>query len=188
MSLPLVEVAKNKVSTYLRNGGIAVDATMGNGFDTVFLASKLAKNGQVYAFDIQQKALEATAQRLKEANLNNYHLFLDSHENIIEHLEANNINSICCAMFNLGYLPGSDKTRQTSTAATLKALNCCLSKLQAPGIISVIAYTGHVGGAEETAMVKSWANGLSTQQYRVSIEIPVTLKASPPELILIERV
>jgi len=188
MSLPLVELAKNKVVSYLQEGGVAVDATMGNGFDTAFMSNALAKNGRVYAFDIQQKALKATEVRLKEANLSNYQLILDSHENMAHHLEVDNVTTICCAMFNLGYLPGSDKSRQTSSKATLKALASCLSMLQAPGVISIIAYTGHTGGAEETALVKKWANSLSKEQYRVSIEIPTTLRNSPPELILIETV
>jgi len=186
MSIPLVEQAKNRVTPYLKKGGIAIDATMGNGFDTLFLAENLANTGHVYAFDIQPRALETTDKRLKEAGLTNYRLLLDNHDQIASYLAADNINAICCAMFNLGYLPGSDKTQKTSIAATLKALNDCLSALQAPGIISVLAYTGHAGGAEETEAVKAWAQGLNKGKYCVSITVPTTLRNSPPELIIIE--
>ncbi|RLA20898.1 MAG: SAM-dependent methyltransferase, partial [Gammaproteobacteria bacterium] len=98
------------------------------------------------------------------------------------------VSTIRCAMFNLGYLPGSDKTFQTDPELTIKALNAVITHLQQPGIISVLAYTGHAGGREEAEAVKAWAATLSQTAYRVTIEIPDVVKNSPPELILIETI
>jgi len=186
MAIPLVEQAQLRVASYLRAGDIAIDATMGNGFDTVFLAEKLANIGQVYAFDVQQQALDATSSRLKSKALNNCYLIHDGHEKVLDYLEKDSINNIRCAMFNLGYLPNSDKAHQTSIDSTLKALDSCLSILNSPGIISVIAYTAHSGGREETEAVKAWAKNLKIEDYSITVEIPKTLKSSPPELIFIE--
>ena len=186
MSIPLVKQAQYRVASYLKAGDTAIDATMGNGFDTIFLAEKLANIGQIYAFDVQQQALDATSSRLKSKALNNCYLIHDSHEKVLDYLEKDSVNNIRCTMFNLGYLPSSDKAHQTSIDPTLKALDSCLSILDSPGIISVIAYTGHPGGREETEAVKAWANNLNTADYSITIEIPKTLKSSPPELIFIE--
>jgi len=186
MAIPLVEQAQHRVGSFLKAGDVAIDATMGNGFDTVFLAETLANIGQVYAFDVQQQALEATSIRLKSKALKNYYLIHDSHEKVLDYLEKDSVNNIRCVMFNLGYLPSSDKAHQTSIDSTLKALDSCLSILGSPGIISVIAYTGHPGGREETEAVKAWAKSLNKADYSIAIEIPQTLKSSPPELIFIE--
>ena len=49
--------------------------------DTIpFFFANLAK--QVYAFDIQEQALEKTSQRLQEAGLTNAELILQGHETV----------------------------------------------------------------------------------------------------------
>ena len=93
---------------------IVVDATMGNGHDTLFLA-RLAK--KVYAFDIQEQAIEQTTKRLAEAKLDNVELFLTGHENVDQYVE-----SIKAAIFNLGYLPSADHTVITRPHSTIQAL------------------------------------------------------------------
>ncbi len=47
-------------------GGNYIDATMGNGNDTLFLCRMAGKTGHVTAFHIQQQALEATEKLLEE--------------------------------------------------------------------------------------------------------------------------
>ena len=47
-------------------GGIYVDATMGNGHDTLFLCELAGKSGTVWAFDIQEKAVLNTRALLSE--------------------------------------------------------------------------------------------------------------------------
>ncbi len=189
MTISLVKLAHNAISSCLLAGDIAVDATMGNGFDTCFLAKLVGEKGVVYSFDLQQPALEATRQRLHDNGLlQRVRLIQDNHSQISSYLAADHIGLIRCAMFNLGYLPGSDKTIQTEPASTLEALNTLLSLLASPGMISLIAYTGHQGGQHEADKVKEWAQQLSKKEYRVSIQIPQAVKQSPPELILIESI
>ena len=48
-------------------GDTAVDATMGNGHDTLFLCQLVGEGGRVYAFDVQAQAVESTKKRLTEA-------------------------------------------------------------------------------------------------------------------------
>ena len=189
MTISLVDQAHNNIANYLLEGDIAVDATMGNGFDTLFLAKQIGEAGKVYSFDLQASALQTTEQRLnKEQLLQRVCLIQDDHSQLSDYLTKDGVHSIRCAMFNLGYLPGSDKTIQTDALSTIKALNSVITVLQTPGIISILAYTGHDGGREETEAIKAWAHDLSKTNYRVTIQIPKLTKNSPPELILIEAI
>jgi len=189
MTISLVEQAHNNITNFLSEGDIAVDATMGNGFDTLFLAQQIGEAGTVYSFDLQAAALHTTEQRLsKEKLLHRVCLIHDDHSQLSAYLTKDDVHSIRCAMFNLGYLPGSDKSIQTGALSTIKALNSVITVLETPGIISILAYTGHDGGREETDAIKAWANSLSKTDYRVSIQIPTLTKNSPPELILIETI
>jgi len=189
MTISLVDQAHNNIANYLLEGDIAVDATMGNGFDTLFLAKQIGEAGKVYSFDLQASALHTTEQRLsKEQLLHRVFLIQDDHSQLSAYLTKDGVHSIRCAMFNLGYLPGSDKSIQTGALSTIKALNSVITVLETPGIISILAYTGHDGGREETEAIKAWAHDLSKTDYRVTIQIPKLTKNSPPELILIEAI
>ncbi len=187
MTVPLVKQAQKKISGYLSAGDNAIDATMGNGLDTLFLANCVGTNGQVYAFDLQKRAVAVTERLLtKEDVRDRVQLIEGSHDKMAHCIAPERSNKIRCVMFNLGYLPGSDKSIRTVSDSTILALNAAIELLARPGIISVLAYTGHAGGREEAEAVKSWAQGLSKADYRITIEIPEATKNSPPELILIE--
>jgi predicted methyltransferase len=189
MAVPLVKQVHNKLANYIKEGDRVVDATMGNGFDTLFLAESVGEQGKVYAFDLQAEALVNTEARLKECALQNrVRLIQDSHEHLSDYLAQEKVMTIRCVLFNLGYLPCSDKIFQTHPNSTLKALDSALAQLATPGIISVLAYTGHAGGREEAEVVKEWAAELTEADYRVTIEIPERVRNSPPELILVEKI
>lgn len=188
MTVPLVKQAHTKITDYLQNGDIVVDATMGNGFDTLFLAQGIGAAGGVYAFDVQAGAIESTKARLTNAGvIDRVRLINDDHANLSAYLRDDNIAEIRCAMFNLGYLPGSDKAHQTNPQSTIKSLSSAIALLGNPGIISILAYTWHPGGREEAEEVKAWVKSLSASQFDVSINIPVSTNKSPPEWIVIER-
>ena len=128
---------------------LAVDATCGNGHDTLFLCQLGFK--KVVGFDVQQDAIEATQKRLGE---NNYsaQLILAGHETLSE-----NINEpINCITFNLGYLPGTDKSLTTATDSTLACLNQAVELLAPNGLISLLCYPGHTEGKHETESVRKW--------------------------------
>lgn len=187
MTVPFVKQAHNKVAEYLHEGDVVVDATMGNGFDTLFLAEAVGELGKVYAFDIQKNAITSTRIRLNQANvLQRVCLIHDSHANLAIHLKNENIDSIQCAMFNLGYLPGSDKVKKTSPESTIKSLETVIKLLSKHGVISVLAYTGHPGGREEAESVKGWAKSLPSMLFNVTINKPALANDNSPEWIVVE--
>ena len=106
----LLTLHKQFLTPHLKKGGIAVDFTMGNGHDTLWLSQQMGEEGHVYAFDIQKQAIDSTHALLEKENaLSNVTLIHDSHANVKQYVTS----PICAGMFNLGYLPGGDKSVTT---------------------------------------------------------------------------
>ena len=158
---------------------IVVDATMGNGHDTLFLA-RLAK--KVYAFDIQEQAIEQTTKRLAEAKLDNVELFLTGHENVDQY-----VASIKAAIFNLGYLPSADKTVITQPHTTIQALEKLCQRLVAGGRIAIMIYYGHEGGDVERDAVLDFVSQLPQQELTVALYKTINQINQPPFLVMIEK-
>lgn len=170
MSLPsILTMAHNLIQSAVGPGDIAIDATAGNGHDTLFLARLVGNTGQVYSFDIQNEALVASKKRLQEAGLSNRVTFVHAgHEEMIAHIQAHKRKSpIRGIMFNLGYLPKGDPQIITRPASTLRALNQSLELLDAGGMITVVFYTGHPGGPEEARTALSFLESLTSKQYQI---------------------
>jgi len=177
----LTQIAQQGISSCINEGDRVIDATIGNGHDTLFLAQQVGRNGTVYGFDVQPQALSNTAERLKQHQCNRQvQLFLDSHANLSAHLETELHHQIKAIMFNLGYLPGSDKQCMTQTDSTLKALTLALQYLHPEGVLSIIVYPGHAGGDVEARAVMHWLTSLDSryQQQIESTPGPVWIKIS----------
>lgn len=169
-------------------GDCVIDATVGNGHDTCFLAQQVGESGKVYGFDIQQEALDETYRRLKNERLHaRVSLYHAGHEAMVGVLPESVRGTVRAVVFNLGYLPGGDKQRTTAIATTLAALDQAREMLAPGGMISVLAYTGHPGGREEAEAVKSWAAGLSPDYYEVQVTVPPGGAGNAPEWILFSR-
>lgn len=135
----------------------AIDATVGNGGDTLFLAELAsASGGRVFGFDVQAAALERTRARLAERSLS-AELFLAGHEKMAEFLPPALAGKFACAFFNLGWLPRSDKSTITRPDTTLAALESALGLIdKSRGLLSVLCYRGHDGGEAEFAAVRGF--------------------------------
>lgn len=163
-----VHVCHRFVEALVSEGDRCVDATVGNGHDTVFLAKRVGVAGHVLGVDIQAAAVTQAKNRLAANTLGDrVCLRVSGHEDLDGHIEALSWQSIKLAMFNLGYLPGSDKSIVTVSANTIRALNICESFLDTGGAISLIAYRGHEGGMEEYEAVSEWFAHLSLDKFFV---------------------
>ncbi len=184
----LVQQAHHAVGAVLNPGDTAIDATVGNGHDTLFLATRVGSVGKVYGFDIQQQALDSAYRRLLQAGVaSQVSLYHAGHETMGLLLPESVQGRVKAVMFNLGYLPGSDKLRTTAASTTLAALQMALGMLAPGGVISVLAYTGHPGGREEAELVKLWASALAAELFSVAIEVPQSTEGNAPEWLLIRR-
>ncbi len=195
----LLEAAHRAVEAALERAArplLAVDATAGNGHDTLFLARRVGENGLVLACDVQRAALEATRARLETAGLaGRARLALEGHEHLARLLAVlvpdrsapDALPGVAAAMFNLGFLPGSDKRVVTRPDTTLAALDGLLPHITPGGVISLHLYTGHDGGAEEAAAVLSRAARLPSTAWSV-LQSHVSNRERPREyLLLLER-
>jgi len=178
MKRPL-EMAHDFLAQVITQEDIVIDATMGNGHDTLFLA-KLAK--QVYAFDIQEQALEKTSQRLQEAGLTNTELILQGHETVDQF-----VREVKAAIFNLGYLPSADKSIITQPQTTLEALDKLCHMLVKGGRIAIMIYYGHEGGDIERDAVMDFVSQLPQQEYTATIYRTLNQINNPPFLVMIEK-
>ncbi len=141
------------VREVLRPGSIAVDATAGAGHDTLFLAQTVGPSGQVYAFDVQQTALEETRLLLEHAGLTGFtHLLPTGHEHIKEALPPEIYGRLDAVMYNLGWLPGSDKRVVTQAQTTTASLKAACELLAPGGIITIVLYAHEAGKIEAKAV------------------------------------
>lgn len=169
-------------------GPILVDCTAGNGHDTVFLAEAGGPSCRVWAFDIQEEALTRARERVAAAGVAERVSFLRAgHEAMAEVLPADLRGRITAAVFNLGFLPGSDKRRTTLAASTLQALETLKTWLAPQGLLSVHSYAGHPGGAEERAAVRRWFEGLAWPAWRVASYGFINKPNNPEELFLAQK-
>ncbi len=166
--LRLTERAHAVVLPVLGPGGVAIDATVGAGRDTEFLA---ASGARVFGYDVQEEALSQARRRLAAAGLEeSVTLIHAGHEDLERHLPAKLLGRVSAAMFNLGYLPGGDKSLVTVPGTTVRALTAASVWLKSGGVISVVAYRGHRGGADEYLAVRHLLDGWRTQGFSVRVE------------------
>lgn len=157
-----------------------IDATAGNGHDTVFLADCVGAEGTVHAFDVQEAAVQATAARVA-GHAAAIHLHLESHAEMGQHAAPGTIAAI---LFNLGYLPGDDHARTTESAETLRALAAATALLKPGGVLSIVCYPGHPAGAAEAAAVETWLAGLTATAWRVAKYGALGTRRPAPFLLL----
>ncbi len=164
----------------LDDGAVAVDATMGNGNDTAFLAQHAKK---VYAFDVQEQALKSTQELLEKQAISNAQLILDGHQNLDKYVSE----PIRAAIFNLGYLPSADKTVITKPDTTLVAIEKILERLEIGGRLAIMIYYGHEGGDMEKDAVLEYVNQLDQWLFTVMLYQPLNQINQPPFLVMIEK-
>lgn len=179
-----VHLAHLLLSEVLTPGGTAIDATAGNGFDTLFLAGQVGPQGRVYAIDIQATALQKAALLLQEAGVLERVTLINSSHAEMEQLVPEPVDAV---IFNLGYLPGGDHNLVTTSETTARALRAALHMLKKHGRIGLVIYTGHPGGQEELSAVERVASSLDGNLYRVVRLNFINRSAQAPVVIVIEK-
>lgn len=162
MALPrITNIAHHLVGSIVRKGDHVVDATAGNGHDTLFLADLVGPEGKVDSFDIQDEAIAATRRRT--AGYPQVCLHQISHTDMRTRING----QVRAVMFNLGFLPSGDKSVITKPDSTLAALEDSRFLIEGDGILSVIVYPSHHGGSEEAICVDGWFSRLPSEEFKV---------------------
>lgn len=179
-----LNISHEMVSKVVQPGDIVVDATMGNGNDTMFLAKLVGDVGKVYAFDVQQLALDNTKKRLYDAGLlERAELILEGHQNIGKYVPQ----GIKAVMFNLGYLPKGDHNIGTKAETTIAAIEKSLELLCREGIIMLVIYYGGDSGFDERDAVMEYFKTLDCKKYTVLVQNFVNQVNCPPIAVCIEK-
>lgn len=183
------ELIRYLVAPYVVEGDQVVDATCGNGYDTLMLRRLVGDSGVVYAFDIQEMALEKSKERLSEAGFSGegIHWILDSHGNMDQYVEAGKPSVI---LFNLGYLPGGSREIQTTAAESAAAVEKAASLIRRGGLVAVTVYPGHAEGRREQAALYQLLGGFPSKEFhvlRIEMLNQKEAKVRPPEILLITK-
>ena len=176
----ILDLTKRIIKENVTKDDICVDMTIGNGNDTLTLANYASF---VYGFDIQQEAIDNTNKLLKDNNITNYQLFLDSHENIDKYIDK----KIKLFIYNLGYLPKGDKKITTKSSSTINSLIKALKMLDNKGIIIIVIYTGHDEGKNEEIAINDYVRNLDQKMYEVVLYKFINQINNPPYVIMIEK-
>lgn len=180
---PVLAFARTLWRGCLNAGDHALDATAGNGHDSLYLAELVGDAGRVWAFDIQTAALNATRARLQQHGcLARVRLVADNHRQLADHVPP----GLAVAAFNFGYLPGGDKQITTQADSSVAALHAALGLLRPHGLITAVLYPGHAAGATEADAVLAWARSLPQQRYAVLRYGFENQRNRPPFLLAVE--
>lgn len=178
-----LDLAHNFWKTLLKEGDLAIDATCGNGKDSLVLASILApKRGSLICIDIQQAALDTTKHLLQKQLpefLPSITFYKTCHTNLPECKPK-------LIIFNLGYLPGSDKTITTTVTSTLEAVKISMNFLTYSGAISIVCYPGHNEGKKEETALLDFLSHLNTEDWSCCHTLFLNRNHSP-SLLLVQK-
>lgn len=168
----------------VKEGDVVIDATLGNGHDTLELAQLVGETGHVYGFDIQKDAVEHTRARLENEGLAaRCSLYQLGHEQMLTKVSA----PVRYVSFNLGWLPGGDKTITTLWPTTKKALESALSLLLPLGVCTVCAYPGHLEGDHERSELMQFLSRLRPQDFNVLHQHFLNAGEGAPECFVIQK-
>lgn len=169
----------------LNPGDRVIDATCGNGQDTLLLAELVGASGKVWAFDIQEEALGKTGQLLEAAGFGERVQLVSAGHETMADVVSEPVQAI---VFNLGYLPTGERAIKTLPESTLAALEQALTLLLPGGLILVAVYTGHAGGGEEWTTVRQWAETLHPHACNVWQSRQLNRSDKAPFLLIVEKV
>ena len=177
-------LAREVILRAVRPGDTAVDATMGNGHDTLMLCDAVGAGGRVYAFDVQEQALAETEKRLREQGmLDRAELILAGHEHMAEYVDR----PAAAVMFNLGWLPGGDHAKTTRWETTGRAVEAALELLSPGGVLVVCAYPGHEEGDRERRELTRFLSGLSNRRFNVLHQRFLNAGEGAPECFVVQK-
>jgi predicted methyltransferase len=184
----ILPYTKTLLRQAVSEGDIVIDATVGNGNDTLFLAELVGENGHVYGFDIQQEAIENTNRLLKE-NLVTTQVTLhqESHDRFATLLHEEHVNNVKAAIFNLGYLPKGDKSIVTKPDTTISAVKQLLEHMPKGGLIILVVYHGHEGGKTEKDALLDFLKTIEQKRANVLQYQFINQVNDPPFIVALEK-
>lgn len=175
-------LAQDILRAQIHQGDWVIDATAGNGHDTLFLANCVGSRGRVLAFDVQMSAIESAREKVTLAGCDGQvEFFHECHSMMDRYAEVGTISAI---LFNLGYLPGEGHDLTTLSITTLAALDVTAKVLKPGGVLSVVCYPGHPAGEVEADIVETWMTEQAAKGWWIAKYGAIGTRRPAPFLLL----
>jgi len=187
MVMGVIDFSHFLMEQVIDEGETVIDATCGNGHDTLYLSRLVGESGRVIAFDIQELAINNTRQLLEKHSRQNVTLIKDSHANFEQYIDEDKRENLGGAIFNLGYLPRSNKQIITKKESTIAAIQSLLQFIRPGGIIVLVVYHGHDGGELEKEGLLNYVTKLNQKDVHVLKYGFINQKNKPPFIIAIQK-
>lgn len=176
------------LESVVEEGDTVIDATAGRGHDTVKLCHLVGASGIVFSIDIQEDAVRSTRAAVDGLETDcDVTVIKECHSRLADILPRQHHGAVKAVCYNLGYLPGSDKSVITESESTIESLRAAASVLAPGGMISIVVYSGHEGGTEEMQAVLDWGSSLDQQTFTVYTYEIVNQINRPPMLVVIQK-
>ncbi len=172
-------LVKNIMEMKIPKSNICLDMTLGNGNDSLNML-ELNNSIKIYGFDIQKSCVD----KIKALNIENIYAINDSHINFDKYVDSD----IDFAIFNLGYLPGGDKSITTDYDTVIHTIEKLLCAIKIDALIVITFYPGHKSGLDESINVLEYLNTLDQKRYNVVKYEFVNQINNPPFVCVIERI
>lgn len=177
-------LARDVLEQAVQPGDTVIDATMGNGHDTLMLCESVGPEGMVYAFDIQEAAVKETGELLSAHGMaDRARLIHSGHEHMREYAEE----PVQAVVFNLGWLPGGDHSVTTKWETTACAVQAALELLKPGGVLVICAYPGHAEGDRERKELSGLLSRLSNREYNVLRQQFLNAGIGAPECFVVQK-
>lgn len=179
----LLSLQKKFILPHLHEGDTAVDFTMGNGYDTVFLSKTVGEGGKSMrsTYRSPRSSQRSTISKKTAApttGISSAHPTTERPEFVGGKIKA--------GMFNLGYLPGSGhKQLTTKRTTTLPAVKNAMEMLGEDAILCVAVYPGHPEGALEGKELTEYFSTVSRFKYSIA-QIRMVNSPESPFFTIIE--
>lgn len=179
----ITDMAKLILAEYIEPGDIVVDATLGNGNDTIFMRDLIGDDGFLYAFDVQEVAILHSKEQIPDYKQKNIEFILDGHENMDRYVDK----KVKAVVFNLGYLPASDHAIRTSWETTKIAIEKSLDMLLPSGVVSISAYLGHDEG-DEYREIHKFFGSIDAKKFKAVEMNPINQNEFAPKLLICQKI
>lgn len=179
-----VNISHYIVSQVVREGDRAIDATCGRGHDTLLLARLVGESGKVFAFDIQEEAIQSAYVLLKSHQLENRVVLIsEDHAEMKKYVPG----PVKACMFNLGYLPGGNHAIKTEGEKSVQAVEAAVELISPGGVITIVGYPGHEGGEEEIELIRDYLALLPQKKFEVWETRFINQVNNPPCIMVVQK-
>lgn len=165
--LTAVRLVHRMLTDVLAPGGLYLDATCGNGHDTLFLCGLAGPKGRVIGLDIQPAAVQATNALLAQKGMEQIGRAVQADHSDLARFAPP--GSADCVMFNFGWLPGAPHEVHSQADNSLRALQAGLDALKPGGVLSAVLYSGKVIGDSEKRAALDFFRSLPLTRYTVLV-------------------